>query len=214
MKKTRFLTAIILFFCFFLSETCTKKIGNKDVFFNENILPIFISNCTQSKCHNSQDKKEGYDLSNYEGIMKGIVAKHPLQSEVYNTIRGSNPSMPQRPYAKLSTESVELIKLWINMGAPNSFNTTSCDSTAVTFNKTINPIIKTWCIGCHNGSGSGAGIDLSTYDGIKSSIVSGRFLGSIKYSTGYSKMPKNSTQLSSCNIAVIQKWIREGYPNN
>jgi hypothetical protein len=47
--------------------------------------------------------------------MKGIKAKHPLRSEIYNTIKGRNPSMPENPYPKLSSSDVNMIKLWINM---------------------------------------------------------------------------------------------------
>lgn len=58
-------------------STCTYDIYNPDICFQENILPIFVSNCAMTGCHNSIDKAEEYDFSNYEGIMKGVEPKHP-----------------------------------------------------------------------------------------------------------------------------------------
>lgn len=195
-------------------STCVKKVGNKSVYFNEDILPIFVSNCAQSGCHNAVNKKEGYDFTSYEGIMKGVVAGHPLRSEVYTVIRGSNPSMPEQPYSKLSQANVELIKLWINMGAPNSVNTSSCDSLNIKFTQNVKPIIDTWCLGCHNNTSSGGGINLSDYNGVKRAVSSGALLASIKHQAGYSKMPQGGVMISSCNIAVIENWIKKGYLNN
>ena len=65
---------------------CASDVYNPDVCFQENVLPIFVSNCAMSGCHNSIDKAEEYDLTSYEGIMKGVVANHPSRSEVYKVI--------------------------------------------------------------------------------------------------------------------------------
>ncbi|HEY4799683.1 MAG TPA: c-type cytochrome domain-containing protein, partial [Bacteroidia bacterium] len=86
-----------------LLVTCTKDSYNPDVCFSKNVLPIFVSNCTMSGCHNSADHKAGLDLSNYDGIMNGVTPKHPLFSSVYNSVSGNNPSMPPRKYPKLNS---------------------------------------------------------------------------------------------------------------
>src|SRR4051812_40686765 len=96
-----------------IMTTCTKDIGGPGVCFQQELLPVFISNCTMSGCHNALDRKAGYDLTNYEGIMKGVKPKHPLLSEIYKSIKGSSPSMPARPYSKLRLADVDKIKLWI-----------------------------------------------------------------------------------------------------
>jgi cytochrome c553 len=209
---TATIATILVIIVFQLS--CDKKVGNKDLNFNDQILPIFISNCAGSGCHNSKDMAAKYDFTNYEGIMKGVVPKKPLRSEVYTNIKGANPSMPIAPYNKLKQAEVELIKLWINMGAPNSISKSDCDSIYVTFSKSVQPILESWCVGCHNTSNKSADIDLSNYDGVKFSNLNNRLLGSIKYLDGFSKMPKNSIQLSDCDIAKIEKWIKTGAINN
>jgi hypothetical protein len=193
---------------------CTKDQAGPDGCFQEDVLPIFVSNCTMAGCHNSIEKKAGYDLSNYEGIMKGIDAKHPLTSEIYKVIKGKNPSMPQSPYAKLSARDVSMIRLWINKGARNTSNCRSCDTINFQYAARIKPIMNAWCVGCHNASTSGGGYDLSGYSGLVGTIKTNKLLGSIKHSTGFVAMPQNGGLLSTCEITAIQKWINSGYPNN
>lgn len=197
-----------------LLTTCTKDSAGPDGCFQEDVLPIFISNCTQSGCHNSKDKKEGYDLSNYDGIMKGITPKHPLQSEIYNTIRGKNPSMPQSPYTKLSAKDLLMIRLWINMGAKNTSNCRNCDTTDYKYSTRISKTMKTWCVGCHNSNNAGGGFDLSDYTGVVNSIASNKLMGSLKHLPGFQPMPKNTNSLQQCEINAIEKWIASGNLNN
>lgn len=204
----------LLIISFFLLTTCTKDQAGPDGCFQEDVFPIFVSNCTMSGCHNSKDKKAGYDLSNYEGIMKGIKSKHPLNSEIYNTIRGNNPSMPEKPYAKLSSKDVNMIKLWINMGARNSSNCKNCDTINFTYTGRVKGIMQIWCVGCHNSANSGGGFDLSSYSGVVSSLANNKLLGSVKHLPGFSAMPQSGGQISSCDISAIEKWIANGYPNN
>ena len=211
MKKVSFL---VFAGCSILLSTCTKDIAGPDACFQEEILPVFVSNCAMSGCHNSTSKKEGYDFSNYEGIMKGINPKHPLTSEIYTTIKGKNPSMPPKPYGKLSSTHVNLIKLWINKGARNTSNCKSCDTINFGYSARIKPINETWCTGCHNAGNSSGGIDLSTYKGTIAAVAGNKLIGSIKHSTGFAAMPQGGPQLSLCEIAAIQKWINAGTPNN
>lgn len=194
--------------------TCKKDAYTTDVCFKEDVLPIFVSNCTMSGCHNATEHEAGYDLSTYEGIMKGVTKNHPLNSEVYSSISGRNPSMPTRNYPKLSSEQVTIIKTWIRRGAPNSSDCYTCDTINYKFSSRIKPLVDTWCVGCHNASNAGGGYDLSTYSGIVTSINDNRFLQSINQEAGYSPMPKNVNKLSDCEIKAITKWINSGYPNN
>ena len=193
---------------------CTSDVYNPDVCFQENILPIFVSNCATTGCHNSIDKAEEYDLTSYEGIMKGVVANHPSRSEVYKVISGNNPSMPTENYPKLSNKDVSYIKLWIDMGAKNTSNCSSCDTMSFTYSARIKPLITTWCVGCHSSGSSGGGFNLSNYSGVSAVVATGQFLGSIQHASGFSAMPKNASKLSDCDIKVIEKWIAAGYIDN
>lgn len=197
-----------------LLTTCTKDVNAPSACFQEKILPIFVSNCGQSGCHNSKDHRGDYDLTTYEGIMQGVTPKHPLLSEVYKVIRGNNPSMPAEPYSRLSSAQVNLIKLWINAGAQNTSNCSGCDTSTYTYSSKISGIMSTWCVGCHNSSNKGGNYDFSNYTGVSDAVKAGRLLGSIQHLTGYVAMPQNAAKISDCEITTLEKWIKAGYPNN
>jgi cytochrome c553 len=209
-KKIISIVSISILILFF--NTCASDVYNPDVCFQQNVLPIFVSKCSMNGCHNSKDKEAEYDFSTYEGIMKGVKAKHPLQSEVYNVIKGNNPSMPID--GKLTAKEISYIKIWIKMGAKNTSNCSSCDTTNVTYSGRISPLLNVWCVGCHNSNNAGGGFDLSTYAGVVNSITQSRLLGSIKHASGFSAMPQNTNKLSDCDISAVEKWVNNGYPNN
>jgi hypothetical protein len=57
-------------------------------------------------------------------------------------------------------------------------------------------------------------VKLETWADVKIYADNGSLLGSITHQGGYSPMPKGSAKLEDCPIAVIQKWIEMGAPNN
>ena len=211
MKK---LFIALSIFCTFSLFTCTSDLYNPNVCFQETVLPIFVTKCSTTGCHNTAEHKAHYDLTNYDGIMKGIVAKHPLQSELYNSIRGSNPSMPPLNYPKLTTTEIDYIKIWIKMGAKNTSNCSGCDTANCTYSGRVKPLIDSWCVGCHNAGNAGGGFDLSDYPGTVASITAGRLLGTIQHLSGFSPMPKNTNALSPCDVSAIEKWVAAGHPQN
>jgi hypothetical protein len=213
---SRIIIVLIFFGIFIFLTTCTWKASDPSVCFGENILPIFVSKCSMSGCHSPGSERRG-DFTTYEGIMTKVVVKHPLRSKIYKKIDGNNPSMPPIGYTQLTEQEIYLIKAWISMGAQNPFNCiTVCDTTSFKFAEDIQPIINTWCVGCHSTAGASASgnVDLSTYSGVVNAIANNQLLGSIKHSSGYNPMPQGGNQLSGCQISKIQSWINSGYPNN
>lgn len=203
---------LLILFIVLSLNTCTYNTYTPNVCFQQNVLPIFISNCSMSGCHNSIDKEEDLDLTNYEGIMKGIVPSHPLLSKIFRSIKGKNPNMPVG--GKLSDKDVSTIENWIKMGAPNTINCeNSCDTSNVSYLSNIKPIINNWCLNCHNSVNTSGNYDFSVYSGVVKSIGNNRLLGSIKQLSGYSPMPSGN-KLSDCDIAIVEKWVSSGYPNN
>lgn len=91
----------------------------------------------------------------------------------------------------------------------------SCDTANITYSICITSILETNCLGCHSGSASsGGGIILDNYTDVKKQVDNGKLIGSIKWSNGYSPMPKSASKLLSDDINIIQKWIDAGAPNN
>ena len=206
--------AFIVLFTILLFSSCRRDVADPHACFDPNVQQILVTNCTMSGCHNSKDKKEGYDFTTYEGIMNGVEKGHASRSEIYQAITSSGEErMP--PDKSLSKEEITLIKNWINLGAKiNSCTVETCDTAEFTFSKGVQPIINMYCKGCHY-PGSSNLIDLSSYSSISNEIKSGnRFMGSIQHLPGYSSMPQNLNKLSNCQIRVIQKWISAGMPEN
>lgn len=199
----------------FIFQYCRSDKYIPGICFEENILPIFVSNCSSKGCHNSIDSEEDFDLTSYEGIMKGIVAGHPLRSKIYNVISGKHPKMPPEAHKKLSSQEVDLIRSWIQFGAKNSIACNNvCDTSTYTFANRVSPLLNAWCVGCHSSSNAGGNVVLTDYNGIKNVAANGTLMGSINHAVGYSSMPKNTAKLPDCKIKIIKKWVDSGYPNN
>jgi hypothetical protein len=90
----------------------------------------------------------------------------------------------------------------------------TCGIIVFTYSGGVAPLMTTYCTRCHNATTTRAGIDLSSYDGVKTVALNGRLLGSIKKETGYKPMPPGSTKLTGCQILQIEKWVQAGAANN
>lgn len=214
MLKSGIIKIIVFIGVFILFTTCTWKASDPSVCFSENILPIFVSKCSMSGCHGPGSKRRS-DFTTYEGIMSKVVANHPLRSEIYTKIEGLGANMPPKKNTQLTAQEIYLIKAWISMGAQNPSNCIIvCDTTSFKFIEDIQPIMNTWCVGCHSTSSAGGGYDLSSYTGVVKAVTANRLIGTIKHSAGFSAMPKGGNQLSGCQISKIQSWINSGYLNN
>lgn len=89
-----------------------------------------------------------------------------------------------------------------------------CDTTNITYGKTITGILSGYCYGCHGPTYqvSGNGIRLDTYSNVVNYL--GRIIGSVNHTPGYSFMPKPSGKLDDCSIKQLIIWKNNGAPNN
>lgn len=184
------------------------------VCFEGDVLPIFQSSCAKSGCHDAASHQDGLVLDSYANIMRGegIVPGNARQSELYQAI--INGSMPPKGNPKLTTDQITNIRRWINQGAKNTTNCTSCDTSLFTYSGAVSAILSKNCVGCHTGANGGGGIDLSTYSGVQVVALNGHLVGTITHAPGFSPMPKGGAMLSDCNITQIEKWVAAGAPNN
>ncbi len=91
-----------------------------------------------------------------------------------------------------------------------------CDTANVTFSLSVKPLLQSYCYGCHSNSTSslGGNIRLEDYADVKIRADDGSLYGSISHSGGFSTMPLGAAKLQDCKIALVQKWIDTGAPNN
>jgi mono/diheme cytochrome c family protein len=199
--------------------TCGGTGGNNPVVqhacFARDVLPVLLSKCATTLCHDAVTHKEGYNYSTYSSTMGSVVAGDPAASRLYTVITssGGESKMPPANYTQLTTAEIDSIGQWISYGALNENCGEVCDTiNPVTFSGTLWPIIQTNCTGCHSGNSLGGGIALTNYNDVKTVAANGVLMNSLN-GTGVSKMPKGGS-FSACRIRQFQIWINAGYLNN
>lgn len=194
--------------------------GNTDtgICFQRDILPIFISNCAQSGCHDAISRQDGYQFTDYNSITaKNFVPGNANATELYEKITEDKADkiMPPPPASPLTTTQKDLIARWINEGAKNTTNCgSSCDTNTFAFTADVKPIIDKYCVGCHTAIQAPQGIVLDSYSGIVNAVDNGGMLNAIRHEQGYSAMPQGGSKLSDCEIRTIEKWVEAGKQNN
>ncbi len=190
------------------------------VYFQNQILPILVSNCTESGCHNLQDRKEGVVLDSYQNLLATVEDATNNDFEKNKLIRAildSDPDdrMPPAPNAPLSTVQIDLIKRGVTLGALNNAgdeNFGGCDPTDAKYSSLIQPLIQAKCLGCHSGNNPQGGVKLSNYTEIKAYALNGKLYSSITRSSSW--MPLGGAKLDECSLQRIQAWIQLGAPEN
>jgi hypothetical protein len=94
------------------------------------------------------------------------------------------------------------------------YPTTPCDSTNVSYSKTIAPIMSDNCNVCHSTTLASAGIITDNYKTLDSIARTGQLWSAVNWEPGFIPMPNGGQKLSSCNLAKIKNWINNGSPNN
>jgi uncharacterized membrane protein len=191
------------------------------VYFENDILPILISNCTKSGCHDAATAEEGVILTNYNDIINtGKVEAYDLNdSELYEVLVENDPDkqMPPPGEVQLSSEAINLIATWINQGAKNSScseNAGACNTTNVSFAADINPLLMTTCLSCHSGTNPSGGVSLNGYNDISQVALNGRLYGAVSWQAGFVRMPFGGQQLNDCFIDKLNAWINDGAKDN
>jgi hypothetical protein len=93
----------------------------------------------------------------------------------------------------------------------------TCDTTGVTFSKSILPVLQTNCFGCHGTteySASGGNVNLGDFAQLKQFIEQGNFYGAITHNPLYSPMPKGGVKIDTCSVTKIKIWIDKGALDN
>jgi len=90
-----------------------------------------------------------------------------------------------------------------------------CDTTSVSYQNDVLPIIETYCYPCHsmNNKAFSNGIVLEGFDNLKAWGLSTYLLGDIRHDPGFIGMPYGKPKLSDCSINMITAWINQGFPN-
>jgi len=180
------------------------------IYFQNDILPILVSNCAMSGCHDKDSHQDGVILTDYVAIMESDIVDRwdAYDSELQEVLTESgDDQMPPLPASPLSTSTIEAIRNWIDQGAINN-QCMECDTTQFSFSQGILPLLQRNCLGCH-GAGSSDG-DFSNYQNIVDNI------GTMWTRVSNNEMPPQpvGVGLPDCEKTIIQKWMDAGTPNN
>jgi cytochrome c5 len=196
--------------------TKSDKCNLDTVYFVNDILPIILSNCAISGCHDANTALDGVILDSYDNIIKhgDIEAGEPDKSDLYELITETDPKkiMPPPPN-ELTTEQINAIRIWISQGAKNNECEDVCDTSASTFSGHVWPIFESTCTGCHKSGNAQGGVRLSNYAEIKANIDNGKVQGALSRTNPKTAMPPQGP-LEECADALIRIWISEGAKNN
>lgn len=196
-----------------ISDVCDPD----TVYFQNEILPLFLSNCTSSGCHNAIDAEDGIVLVDYASIIRygGINHEQPMESDIYEVLSDDEERMPPPPAPEFTSLQKSNVLKWIQQGALNNQCTQlECDTLNVSYSSNIVPIMQLHCYGCHNEIDQYAGINLKDFHTVLTLVESGKLMGTINHESGFSAMPKNADKLSDCEISKLNAWINNGYENN
>jgi hypothetical protein len=189
------------------------KCSHDTIYFMNSVLPVIITGCAKTGCHDEATHKANHILDSYSGIIKLAAPFNPQGSKLY-TVLFSNSGERMPPGTPFSMDQKSIIYWWIAQGAYNNrCDSAGCDSTNVTYTSSINPIVQSWCIGCHSGSNPANGLSLETYTEVVACAKNNRLMGALRHDSGYYPMPKGGEMLSPCEINLFQKWITLGEPN-
>jgi len=199
------------------TEPCDSNV----VYFEMEILPILISNCAFSGCHDEASAEDGVILDSYENVITtaDVEPFDLLHSEIYTVLVDDDPDqrMPPPPTATLDQGKIQLIAKWILQGAEDlecDPDAEGCETENISFSIDIVPVLDSHCIGCHAGNVPSGGIDLSNHAGVKIAADNGKLFGAINWDGSFSPMPQGGEQLSNCTIDKIKSWIDAGALDN
>ena len=183
------------------------------VYFQNTILPLVVSSCASTGCHDKGSHRDGIILTDYSSILRTgeIMPGNPGESEFMESLTDDDDDlMPPPPLDPLSAEQIQKLEKWILQGAKNNECTEGCDTSNASFAQVIWPMMEQYCIGCHNAGFPGGGIVIGGFDDLVALAVNGSLMGSVRWESAYANMP-TSKALSDCDIALLQKWIDDGF---
>ena len=188
------------------------------IYFQNQVLPLFVSNCAKSGCHDAITHEEGFTFNSYNGIINSgeIEAGDPSEGDIMEAITENDPDkiMPPPGNDPLTPAQIGIISSWISQGARNNSCSGDCDTTNVTYAGTIRPLLQSKCVGCHNSTTSSGSVNLSTHAGAQIPALNGKLLAVVNHEAGFSPMPKGGNKLPACEIDELRIWVEDGAPNN
>ncbi|MDW8122660.1 MAG: c-type cytochrome domain-containing protein [Armatimonadota bacterium] len=98
-------------------------VGQEPVSYTKDIAPLMLKRCVA--CHGPDKQEDNLRLDSYEAILKGdkdgpvLIPGKSKESRLFLTLSGERePRMPPDPFPPLPPAEIELLRRWIDAGAP------------------------------------------------------------------------------------------------
>ncbi len=198
----------------------TNPCDPNTVYFQQQVLPILISNCAVPGCHNMPtDDNDDIEITSYATLMgSGILDQNdPFDSDFWEVINDDDPDdrMPRPPQNPLTQAQLDLIGQWLQQGAQNnSCVNASCDTLNVTYSGTIVPLVAQRCLGCHSGGSPQGGLNFNNWSTLNAVANDGRLEAAVRHLPSGVPMPPTGGMLPDCQVQQFLIWIGDGAPNN
>lgn len=183
--------------------------------FSRDILPVLISRCASTGCHDPITHEEGFVFSSYTSTLAAVKPGNPAGSKLVEVITkpAGEDRMPPAGKPQLTVAEIDSIRKWIGYGALNEYCGEACDTiNPVTFSGIIWPVISQSCLGCHSGASPSGGVPLASYSDVAAVASNGLLIKSLN-GTGVTRMPPGNP-LSACRIRQFEIWVSNGFLNN
>jgi formylglycine-generating enzyme required for sulfatase activity len=222
----------ILFALALSSSTLTAQTPAKADFL-KNVKPILEAACLH--CHNTEQSKGDFNMETKELMVKGgedgtgLVPGDAAKSPIYTLSAlpaDDDDVMPPAKEGLLEPEQLEVIKSWINAGAPWPEGVKLAATTRISFVKHVQPILEENCLSCHNAEKSKGDWDTSTkekafttgesapnivpFDSAKSALFTLTALS--KDDDDLMPPVKSGGPLDPSLVAMLKGWIDQGAP--
>ncbi|MCX6154854.1 MAG: T9SS type A sorting domain-containing protein [Candidatus Kapabacteria bacterium] len=172
------------------NDSCqTKNCDTTNITVSGTIQSIVKTYCIG--CHFNNKGGGGINLSTDQFIKDNSIA-------IYGSVYHLNGFKPMPPIGLVDDCNKLKIKLWANAA-----NSTPCDSSNVTYSKSIQPILQKYCVSCHNSTTTKAGLNFTIQAQVQTNID--RIHGAIFHLDGYSPMPPDSSIIvDPCSLALVR----------
>ena len=192
------------------------------IYFQNQVLPLLVSNCAKTGCHDVETAEKDQIFTNYNDIITtGKIEPFNINAgKIYERISETDITkrMPPDPDSALTQQQINLITTWINQGALNNscLGPATCDTANVKYSLDIKPLIENKCLGCHNFNyyPNSGNIEMSDFAQIQDLALNGKLYGAVSHSDGYKPMPRYISKITDCEINLIKAWANHGAPNN
>ncbi|WP_160328204.1 cytochrome c [Solirubrum puertoriconensis] len=84
----------------------------------------------------------------------------------------------------------------------------------VSYSLNVSPVLDRNCRSCHASVLRSGNFNMDDMNELQIRARSGLLMHVVNHDPGYPQMPQGGAKLSDCDIALLQKWVDAGAPNN